>query len=87
VLAVAVPPAPRARAARTPRVTPRRSPAPEPAPQDAPGAAPAPEEDTTPVDRDSAMDRLFAPLLETDQTEPLPTPRATRPARRPRDGA
>ena len=42
--------------------------------------AAAPE--TAPVDRDSAMDRLFAPLLESDRTEPLP-----RRARRPGDAA
>jgi hypothetical protein len=76
VLVVEPTPEPRARAPRAPRaprVTPRRTPTPEP--------GPAPE--SAPADRDSALDRLFAPLLESDRTEPLP--RATRPAKRPRD--
>ena len=79
VLAVEPPPAPRTRAARAPRVTPRRPSSPEPA------VAPTTDADSAPVDRDSAMDRLFAPLLESDRTEPLP--RATPPPRRPRDEA
>ncbi|WP_375406748.1 hypothetical protein [uncultured Amnibacterium sp.] len=72
VLSVKTPPAPRAtpraRTPRAPRPTPRRTPTPAPE-TSAPG----------PVDRDSAIDRLFAPLLESDRTEPLPrTPRAGR---------
>jgi hypothetical protein len=72
VLAVERQPAPRTRAVRTARVAPTRTP--DPAPE--PGTEP-------PADRDSAIDRLFAPLLESDRTEPLP--RAARPARKPRD--
>jgi hypothetical protein len=43
------------------------------------------EEPAEPADRESAMERLFAPLLESDSTEPLPAPRAARtPRRKPR---
>jgi hypothetical protein len=74
VLAVEIPPTPRARAVRAPRVAPARTAAPAPTP---------PAE--VPTDRDSAIDRLFAPLLDSDTTEPLQTPRAVRPARKPRE--
>jgi hypothetical protein len=81
--------APRAQAPRTraPRASKPalRGPAaavPPPASASASGAtgATAPETDTPSGDRDSAIDRLFAPLLESDRTEPLPR---ARPARRP----
>ena len=87
VLAVEAPPAPRTRSPRTPRVTPRRAPSTRPAPSADPGSGPAPSELPVPADRDSAIDRLFAPLLESDRTEPLPTPNAGRPVRKPRDEA
>jgi hypothetical protein len=78
VLATDAPPvartAPRARATRAPRTTTKRTP---PAARDG-EPAPGP----TATDRDSAIDRLFAPLLESDRTEPLPK---ARPARRPAD--
>jgi hypothetical protein len=80
VVAVDIPPAPRARAVRTPRIAPARTS--DPGPDSAPEPEPATE---SPADRDSAIDRLFAPLLDSDKTEPLPTPRAARPARKPRD--
>lgn len=65
VLPVKRPPAPRAaprvRTPKVPRPTPRRTPPPA---QETPAPGP--------VDRDSAIDRLFAPLMESDRTEPLP---------------
>lgn len=65
-------PAP-ARTQRSARVTPRRATAPIPI------QSVEPEEATTAQrDRDSAIDRLFAPLLESDATEPLPAPRSAR---------
>lgn len=78
VLAVERPATPRGRVTRTPRVSPARTPPPAAEPVSA---------SEPPADRDSAIDRLFAPLLDSDKTEPLPTPRATRPARKPRDQA
>lgn len=64
-----------------------RDPTPPPAPPTAapPGTAPTEPQvranPTGPVDRDSAIDRLFAPLIESDSTEPLPAARAGRPRR------
>jgi hypothetical protein len=83
VLAVQRPPAqgaptarattPKARAPRTPRATTPRGATARPATP----AEPAPE--APPADRDSAIERLFAPLLESDRTEPLP--RSSKPDR------
>lgn len=75
---------------RAPRAqAPRVSRASKPALRGPAAAAPAPastagtpQGETPAGDRDSAIDRLFAPLLESDRTEPLPRARS---ARRPDD--
>jgi len=74
-------PAPAVAARPTRRPAPRTRPASRPVADDTP-----PAEEPASDERDSALDRLFAPLAESDRTEPLPAvkPRTPRTTRQPR---